>query len=113
MFPPLAATSAQVPGGPEELLGMGTAGAAVLENGSRGNVSRCEGWERAGQGKGQLPSSKRGPDQDKQHTAGREDRVPRQSLKKETGIVGTWWVGGPQLEARAALFQIAWEAHLP
>lgn len=54
------------------------------------NVSCCEGWEPAGQWKGQLPCSERGPDQDKQQTAGLESRVPRQSQRKETGIVGTW-----------------------
>lgn len=62
-------------------------GAAAGEGG--GNVSCCEGWEHAGQWKGQLPCSERGPDQDKQQTAGMESRVPRQSQRKETGIVGT------------------------
>lgn len=46
-------------------------------------MSCCEGWERAGQWKGQLPCSERGPEQDKQQTAGMDSRVPRQSQRKE------------------------------
>lgn len=74
-------------------------GAAAGER--RGNVSCCERWECAGQWQGQLPYSERGPDQNKQQTAGMESRVPRQSQRKETGIVGTWQGVGPQLEATA------------
>lgn len=50
-----------------------------------GNVSHCEGWE----WKGRRPSSERGSEQDKQQTAGMGSRVPRQSQRTETGIVGT------------------------
>lgn len=107
MLPPLAATSAQVPGGSGELLRMGTAGAAAGEG-----EEMCH-TVRGGSGRDGGPLQRGDQSRTNSKLQGWGAESPGSLKGRRRGSWEHARKGNLSWEDTAPLCQVAWEAHLP